>query len=430
MKPLAGDAFATSPFTRLARVHAFSVATDTLVTVSLAGTLFFSIPSGAARDKVALYLVLTMAPFAVVAPLVGPAIDRIRGGRRLVVVLATGMRALVCLLMVSHVDDLFLFPAAFLILVLGKAYGISKAALVPTVVTDESELVRANSRLSLLSGVIGLAVGAPAAGLVRLFGPESAIVLAAITAGTASALATRLAPAAVAPEPADSAEEIELRGAGIVHAAEAMGLLRGIVGFLTFLLAFDLKGGGNDAPVPIGLAIGRTARHVAGFPSAGTGHPLTAPEWHFGVVLVTSVAGALLGAIVAPRLRQLFTEERMLVGVLVVVAAGSLGCAVQGGLLGSAGCALLVGLGASAGRLAFDAIVQRDAPDANFGRSFAGFETRFQLLWVIGAFLPVIVPIPARLGFVVVAGAAGFAAFAYWTASKRSAVPALTNSSA
>ena len=430
MRPLGADAFETSPYTRLARVHAFSVATDTLVTVSLAGTLFFSIPSGAARDKVALYLVLTMAPFAVVAPLVGPAIDRIKGGRRLVVVLATGIRAIVCLLMVSHVDDLFLFPAAFLILVLGKAYGISKAALVPTVVTDESELVRANSRLSLLSGVIGLAVGAPAAGLVRLFGPESALVLAALTAGTASALATRLAPAAVAPEPVDSIEEIELRGAGIVHAAEAMGLLRGIVGFLTFLLAFDLKGGGNDAPVPIGLAIGRAARHVAGFPSAGTGHPMTAPEWHFGVVLVTSVAGALLGALIAPRLRLLFSEERMLVGVLVLVAAGSLGCAVQGGLLGSAGCALLVGVGASAGRLAFDAIVQRDAPDANFGRSFAGFETRFQLLWVIGAFLPVIVPIPARLGFVVVAGAAGFAAFAYWTASKRSAVPAFSKSSA
>jgi hypothetical protein len=141
------------------------------------------------------------------------------------------------------------------------------------------------------------------------------------------------------------------------------------------------------------------------------------------VVLVASIAGALLGAVVAPRLRQLFTEERMLVGVLVLVAGGGLACALQGGLLGSAGCALLVGVGASAGRLAFDAIVQRDAPDANFGRSFAGFETRFQLLWVIGAFLPVIVPIPARVGLVVVAAAAGFAAFAYWTASKRPAIP-------
>src|SRR5437868_13899753 len=95
-RPRASDAFATSPFTRLARVHAFSVATDTLVTVSLAGTLFFSIPSGAARDKVALYLLLTMAPFSVVAPLIGTAIDRLQGGRRLWLVVATGLRALVC----------------------------------------------------------------------------------------------------------------------------------------------------------------------------------------------------------------------------------------------------------------------------------------------------------------------------------------------
>src|SRR3954447_10444187 len=415
---VAADPFAVSPFTRLARVHAFSVATDTLVTVSLAGSLFFSIPSAAARDKVALYLLLTMAPFSVVAPLVGPAIDRLPGGRRLMVVLATALRALVCLFMVSHVDDLFLFPSAFVVLVCGKAYGIGKAALVPTVVTDDNELVRANSRLSLLSGVVGLVVGAPAAGLVKVLGPESALILAVITSGTASALATRLARAAVAPEPADTVEEIELRGAGIVHAAEAMGLLRGVVGFLTFLLAFDLKGGGNDLLVPVGLAMGRAARHTAGFPEVGTGHGSTSPAWHFGAVLVASVAGALFGAVMAPRLRLIFSEERILVGTLGLVAAGGLACALQGGLLASVSAALIVGLGASAGRLVFDAIVQRDAPDANFGRSFARFETRFQLLWVVGAFLPVIVPIPSRLGFVIMAAAAGFGAFAYWQASK------------
>jgi Major Facilitator Superfamily len=417
-RPLSGpsraaDAFKVSPFTRLARVHAFSVATDTLVTVSLAGTLFFSIPSGAARDKVALYLVLTMAPFAVVAPLVGPAIDRIRGGRRFMVVLAGGLRCLVCLYMVGHVNDLLLFPLAFLILVLGKAYGIAKAALVPTVVEDDSELVRANARLSLISGIVGLVVGAPGALIVKFVGPEAALVCAAVTSATAALLATRLSAAAVAAEPPDTAEAVELRGAGIVHAAEAMGLLRGIVGFLTFLLAFALKGGGNDAPVPVGLSIGRAVRHAAGFPDVGTGHPATAPTWHFGAVLVASIAGALIGALIAPRLRRVVSEERILVAALVATAAVAAGCVFEGGLLGSVALALMVGVGASAGRLAFDAIVQRDAPDANYGRSFAGFETRFQLLWVIGGFLPVIVPIPAQLGFVVVSITAGFGAYAY-----------------
>jgi hypothetical protein len=315
--------------------------------------------------------------------------------------------------MVQHVDDVLLFPAAFLILVLGKAYGIAKAALVPTVVDEESELVRANSRLSLISGVVGLVVGAPAALLVKFVGPEAALVCGALTAGTAAFLAMRLSPAVVADAPPDLTEEAELRGAGIVHAAEAMGLLRGIVGFLTFLLAFDLKGGGNDAPVPVGLSIGRAVRQAAGFSDLGTGHPATAPTWHFGVVLVASVAGALMGALIAPRLRRVVSEERMLFGCLIAVALTATGCAVYGGLAGSAGIALMVGVGAAAGRLAFDAIVQRDAPDANFGRSFARFETKFQLLWVIGGFLPVIVPIPARLGFVLVALAAGFAAYAY-----------------
>ena len=101
--------------------------------------------------------------------------------------------------MVSHVDDLFLFPLAFLILVLGKAYGIAKAALVPTVVDDDSELVRANSRLSLISGIVGLVVGAPAALIVKFIGPEAALVCAAITSATAAVLATRLSAAAVAP---------------------------------------------------------------------------------------------------------------------------------------------------------------------------------------------------------------------------------------
>ena len=75
--------------------------------------------------------------------------------------------------------------------------------------------------------------------------------------------------------------------------------------------------------------------------------------------------------------------------------------------------AACVGVAASAGKLAFDSIVQRDAPDANRGRSFARFETRFQVAWVAGAFIPVVIPLPARLGYLVVAAAAGFAAFSY-----------------
>lgn len=410
--------FVVTPFTRLARVHALSVATDTLIATSLAGSLFFSIPTGAARGRVALYLALTMAPFALVAPLIGPAIDRVRGGRRLMVILAAASRAAVCLFMAQHVNDLFLFPSAFLVLVLGKSYGIAKAALVPTVVANDAELVSANSRLSLLSGVIGFVAAGPAVITLKLFGPQVVLLLAALTSAASGMLATKLGAAPAEASPEADIERIELRGEGIVRAAEAMGLLRGMVGFLTFLLAFDLRGGANDGPVPVGLALGRAVSTAAKFPQVGAGRLPTAPAWQFGAVLGVSVIGGLLGAVVAPELRRRVSEERILLACLIGVGVVGVLAAVIGGILAAGLMGLGVGLGASAGRLAFDAIVQRDAPDANFGRSFAGFETRFQLVWVIGGFLPVIVPIPAQVGFVVIAGAAGFAAFAYVTGQR------------
>src|ERR1700712_6097358 len=66
---------------RLIELHAFNAAGDAAVAVSLAGTLFFASP-GEARGHVALFLGLTLLPFAVVAPLLGPFLDRFSHGRR------------------------------------------------------------------------------------------------------------------------------------------------------------------------------------------------------------------------------------------------------------------------------------------------------------------------------------------------------------
>ena len=110
------------PFTWLARTHAAAAAGDAAVAISLAGSLFFDISPQAARGKVALYLLLTMAPFAVVAPLLGPALDRMQGGRRLMVVISCAGRAVVTAFLVVNISSLWLFPLAFLFLVLAKAY--------------------------------------------------------------------------------------------------------------------------------------------------------------------------------------------------------------------------------------------------------------------------------------------------------------------
>lgn len=362
------------------------VAGDTLVAVALAGSLFFSLEPDAARGRVMLYLLLTMAPFAVVAPLIGPAMDRAAGGRRLMVIASGVFRSALCLFMIDDIDGLLLFPEAFAVLVLAKGYSVAKSALVPGLVRDESALVEANSKLTLVSGIVGFAAGLPAAGVLNLFGAEWVLGLAMIVFALGAVSGVRL-PRVGPPASVGEAERAELHSAGILLAASAMALVRAIVGFLTFLIAFGFRGA-------------------------------DAPAWQFGAVLAASAAGTLAGAAVAPPLRRYVREEYLLAGSIAGLAGAvtlalllDLGRVVAAALVGAA-----VGLAASAGKQAFDAIVQRDAPDADKARSFARFETRFQIVWVAGAFLPVLLSIPLTAGYVVIGTAAALCALSYVTA--------------
>jgi MFS family permease len=376
-------AFVVTPFTRLARTHAATVAGDTLITLALADSLFLSIDPDAARSRVALYLALTMAPFAVVAPLIGPTLDRVKGGRRWMVIVANALRAVLAILMIRDIDSLLLFPEAFAVLVLSKSYHVAKSAIVPTVVRSDDELVEANAKLSFLSGVVTFAAAIPAGIAATIAGSEAVLVLAAAACAVAAVLGVRIPATQVAEDDTSQTERDELRGGGIVLAASAMGLMRGIVGFLTFLIAFYLRGTGAAA-------------------------------WEFGLVLAASGVGSLLGALVAPAMRRAsVAEERIVQIVLGITTVAAVLAAWTGGLAAAATLAACVGVSASSAKLAFDSVVQRDAPDANRGRSFAKFETRFQLTWVVGAFIPVIVSIPVQIGFLVVAVCGGFALFSY-----------------
>jgi MFS-type transporter involved in bile tolerance (Atg22 family) len=121
------------PIGRLSLVQVAMLAGDTLVTISLAGSLFFSISPTEAKSKVFYYLLFTLAPFAIVSPLLGPLIDRSRGARRAMVVFSAVGRAVLCPLMALNVHSLLLFPLAFLVLVLSKLYLVTRGALVPEV---------------------------------------------------------------------------------------------------------------------------------------------------------------------------------------------------------------------------------------------------------------------------------------------------------
>ena len=146
----------------LFEMTAVSGVADAFVTVALAGTIFFSTSVDQARGKVVVFLIITMAPFAVLAPFIGPALDRIQQGRRFVLAGTMLTRGLLCYAMSANVGNtVTLLPAAFGILVLQKAGGVVKASVTPRLLPAEITLVTANAR----SGLISIATSTVAAGL-------------------------------------------------------------------------------------------------------------------------------------------------------------------------------------------------------------------------------------------------------------------------
>jgi hypothetical protein len=141
-------------------------AADAFVAVSLAGTIFFSTSVDQARGRVVLFLLVTMAPFAILAPFIGPALDRMQQGRRYLLAGTLLARGLLCWGMSAAINNpVTLLPAAFGILVLQKSYGVVRASVTPRLLPAEITLVTANARSQLITLTVSMLGGAVAAGI-------------------------------------------------------------------------------------------------------------------------------------------------------------------------------------------------------------------------------------------------------------------------
>jgi MFS family permease len=365
-----------SKFRRLATTHALMVGGDAAMVVALADSLFFDIDPTAARTRVLLFLALSFAPFLFVAPLIGPLIDRMPGGRRFVIQVVALCRAALLVLMAQSIDSLALFPLVFASLVLQKTYIVSKSALVPSTVRSTTELIEANSKLGLISGLTGAVAVIPAGMLLVTIGPSATMIYAALLFVAGLVSATRLPGDVVATEVVDDDESEQLHSSEIQAGALTMTVLRGCVGYTLFHLAFWFREQ-DDGTLWLAVTIG-----------------------------VSSLA-SMLGNLLAPMLRRRLREERMLIVSLAVATVAGVAMALFGGVIGAVVLAASLNLVASIGRLSFESIVQRDAPGANHGRAFAVFETRFQLAWALAAFLAVAVQVPGPMGFLIVGLVAG-----------------------
>jgi hypothetical protein len=356
------------PFKRVLVAQATQAGGDALIAIALADTLFFSVPLGEARDQVALYLLLTMTPFALIAPVVGPALDRWRDSYRTAIVVASAGRALLALLMAPRTDHLVLFPMAFGVLVLSRTNAVSRAALVPAVLPADRTLLWANGRLAVISVIGGAAAALPGVGIQRLLGAGGTLRVAAIVFVVAAVAAFGLPKPAEGPRKRDLVvHEHRALSPQLIASGAAAAALRACVGFLMFFLAFALRD----------VGVGRGG---------------------FGVVLIAAAVGGVTGALTAPALRLLGRGNVLILVSLGLMGVGALAGIPGFGLARASLVAAVAALAAAAGRLGFDAMIQRDAPERVRGRAFARYETLFQLSWVAGAGLATAIPFAAGTG--------------------------------
>ncbi len=417
----------THPIGRLSLTQIFMLAGDTVVTISLAGSLFFSISPNEAKSKVLFYLLFTLAPFAIVSPLLGPLIDRSRGARRAMVVCSALGRAAICPFMARDIHSLLLFPEAFLVLVLSKLYLVTRGALVPEVAAlsgpdasgHPAQYAALNARLTLLGTLAGFAVSVPAVLLLKLGGAPSVLVfgslvfVAAAVAGYRLPILGRRSASALDPTgmvtsvteetpitgnaPADTRPPDVVRLQPVAHpevllGLTAMSIIRGLQGFQIFLLAFGLR------RLHVGLYV-------------------------YGLALSASGVGAIIGLVLVGRLRERLNEQALLLIALWTIAISSAAVAIWGTLLAQVALAFLVGLSGAVAQPSFDAMTQRYIPPAAQGRAFARFATRQQLVWVLGALIPVVIAFTLPQGDAVMAVLAALGGLTYLTGRRALRAP-------
>lgn len=362
----------------LAQSHAGAVAGDTLVAVALAGTLFFSVPSTEARENVALYLLLTLAPFAVIGPLLGRVYERLPAAYRGGLVVSSALRVVIALAMIPLLNSVLLFPLAFVLLVLSRFHGISRSSVLPVILDQPIELVAANAHLARL-GVFGSVVAIPFGGIAAWFdAPWFALIVASIAFLWSTRAALRLPSLDRVRRPKvqpSAGRKTEATPQAVRLARFATAAVRFLNGFLLLLVAFafrDVDAGAAD----------------------------------FATLLAAAGVGYLIAAFVTPVLERRISEEPMVVIGLAVEAGAAFVAAQNFGLPAASLLAAAAGLAWGTAKFGFDGLLQSTVATELRGRAFTNSETMFQVAWVLGALIPVIPAIPVEAGLT----AAGIAA--------------------
>jgi MFS family permease len=373
-----------SGLTALTYATMLNYASDAAMAIALANTLFFSAAStDSSKGKVALYLLITVAPFALLAPVIGPALDRIQRGRRLAMCAASAGQALMCVMMAANFDSWLLYPAALGKMVLSKSFTVLKAAVTPRVVPPDITLAKTNARLTVFGLMGGAAFGAVATLVLQIFDSPGALWFTALICVVGAVQAMRIpawvevtegeVPASLSAHP--DKPKRQPMGRQVVVALSGNATIRLLTGFLMMFAAFAVRAQTEGDAVKQLLLLGAIAG-AAGLGSfVGNGIGARMHLGHPEQVVLGCIAGCIASTLLA----------LLMEGVTTAAVVG------------------LVGATASAlAKNSLDAVIQDDLPEESRASAFGRSETVLQLAWVFGGALGVLLPPTFWLGFLVI----------------------------
>jgi hypothetical protein len=382
-------------------------AVDAAMAVALANTLFFAAASAESKSKVALYLLITIAPFAVIAPLIGPALDKLQHGRRVALAGSFLLRTVLALILITNYDSAtggfpswVLYPCALGMMVLSKSFSVLRSAVTPRVMPPTIDLVRVNSRLTvfgLLGGTIvggGIAAGfefslsktihLPGALFVviavTLVGAWLAMQIPAWVEVTAGEVPTTLSyhdhnsPKRRWHDDASKAISDSLRqplGRNIITSLWGNCTIKAMVGFLFLYPAFVAKAHDASGWVQLGI---------------------------LGLIGAAAGIGNFAGNFTAARLK-LGRPAALVVRCAVAVLAVAVLTALTGNLFVAAFAALVTSGSSAIAKASLDASLQDDLPEESRASAFGRSESFLQLAWVMGGALGVLVYTELWVGF-------------------------------
>ncbi len=372
-----------SGLTALTYATMLNYASDAAMAVALANTLFFSAASGESKGKVALYLLITVAPFALVAPVIGPLLDKLQRGRRLAMCAVSLGQAIACLVMAMHFDDWLLYPAALSKMVLSKSFTVLKAAITPRVLPPEITLAKTNARLTVFGLVAGGVFGAVAAGLANLFGSSGALWFCVAISALGAAQALRIpawvevtegeVPASISAAP--SKPKRQPMGRHVVVSLWGNGTIRVLTGFLMMFAAFAVRGQNESDPFQQILLL--------------------------GVIAGAAGAGSFIGNAIGARV-HVGNPEQVVLGCLVGALVSTVLATVVAGIVTAALVGLVGAVASALAKNSLDAVIQDDLPEESRASAFGRSETVLQLGWVFGGATGVLLPPIWWVGFLVV----------------------------